>query len=239
MKPFICFLVIVVCFLLGLSACKAKGTPEQTLPSQQQTAQSLTQESRDSSSGQTGGNAVVTAPEGALVLPVRIEVTPDSPQRGDIIKLSLTGVPEGATVSYEWRQNGSLLNESGSSLKLAENFKRGDKVDCRVSVTASGKTDVWTVSTTVANGNPIIEAAATLVKVQDRVYRITFKAKDPDGDTLSYELKDPVDGAVIDKQTGEIQYSVPAGKSGKHAFSVLVSDGNGGDLVYNIAFEIQ
>lgn len=239
MKPFICYLVIVSFFLVGLAGCKAKGTPEQSPPSQQQTAQSSTGESRAPSSGQTGGNAVITAPEGALVLPVRIEVTPDSPQRGDTIKLNLTGVPDGATVGYEWRQNGTLLSESASSLKLAENFKRGDKVDCRVSVTASGKTDIWTVSTTIANGNPIVEAAATLVKVQDRVYRITFKAKDPDGDPLSYALKDPVDGAVIDKQTGEIQYSVPAGKSGKHAFSVLVSDGNGGDLIYNIAFEIQ
>jgi len=236
MKPFIWYLAISSCLLFGLSGCKEKGTIEQSQSPQQQAAQPLTVESKP---GQAGGNAVVIAPEGALVLPVKIDVTPDIPQRGDTMKLSLTGVPEGAAVSYEWRQNGSLLNESTSSLKLGDDVKRGDKIDCRVSVTAAGKTDIWTVSTTVANANPIVEVAATLVKVQDRVYRISFKAKDPDGDALSYSLKDPVEGAVIDKQTGEIQYSVPAGKTGKHAFSVLISDGNGGDLVYNIAFEIQ
>jgi len=238
MKKLIFFL-IVGCVLLGLTGCKAKGTTDQSQPPQQQAVQSPAGENRSDSSGQAAGNAVVTSPEGSQVLPVRIDVSPDIPQRGDTIKLTLSGVPDGAAVGYEWRRNGSLLNESASSLKLADDVKRGDKIDCRVSVTAAGKTDIWTVSTTIANASPIVEVAATLVKVQERVYRITFKAKDPDGDTLSYSLKDPVDGAVIDKQTGEIQYSVPAGKTGKHAFSVLVADGNGGDLIYNIAFEIQ
>lgn len=186
-----------------------------------------------------GSTAVPLSSSGTLFLPVRIEVSPDIPRRGDTINLVLSGVPEGATVGYEWRHNGTLLNESAGSLKLTEAFKRGDKVDCKVSVTSSGKTDVWMVTTVVGNSIPDIQVAATLTKIQDRVYRITFKATDADGDTLSYSLKEPLEGAIIDKQTGEIQYSIPVGKSGSHAFVVLVSDGHGGDLVYNIAFEIQ
>lgn len=224
--------LIAGCILLVCVACRDKSVVEQSRvePPPATDSVSLKQEP-------VADSSAVISSEGALTLPVKIEISPDLPQKGDRITLKLTGVPDGASVGYVWKHEGTLLQEAGNTLKLGENFKRGDRIECRVTVTASGKSDAWAVIVKVANAVPVIEQPVSMVKVHDRVYRFLFKATDPDGDTLSYSLKDPVEGAVIDKQTGEIQYSVPAGSSGKQSFIVRISDGNGSDLFYTIEFE--
>lgn len=231
------YLIIIFCFVFLLVACSAKDAPQ--TPKEPVAPAATAQRGGVESSGSVSVSSGSAMDSSELEKSVRVEVSPSSVKRRDTMQIKVTGAPEGSTIVYEWARNGVRLAESGNSMQIGDEFKRGDRVDCAVKVETPGRTAVWYVSGLIANSPPIFEGNPTVLRVQERAYKITIKASDPDGDTISYALKPPVDGASINSATGEVHYTAPADKKGSVSLTIAASDNNGGETFYTIGFEIQ
>jgi hypothetical protein len=230
---FFCFLMTFFVLIFG---CSKKDAPQSN---QSQNEAAIPSQQTTDSSGMMSVTSGVQSGSSNLEKSIRVEVTPSVIKRFDTIRISVSGVPNGATISYEWAKNGSRLSESGSSLYIGDDFKRGDRIDCAVKVEASGHPSIWYVSGFVANAPPVFESSPTVMHVQERTYKITVKASDPDGDPISFLLKQPVEGATINSSTGEIDYIVPQNKKDAVTFLIAAQDGHGGETVYTVKFDLQ
>jgi hypothetical protein len=125
-----------------------------------------------------------------------------------------------------WRKNGQ---PAGTGNLLAAPVKRGDKV--AVTVTPfdgkeRGKTA--TLSREIINTPPAIEGQEQF-QVTDNAVTFHVRASDADGDPLIYSLKDAPAGMTIDRKTGWVRWVTSPETVGKVPFTVVVSDGAGGE----------
>ena len=88
------------------------------------------------------------------------------------------------------------------------------------------------LNTTIYNASPKVTGGGA-EKFENNVYVYQIYASDPDGDELVYSLRQAPEGMVIDPKTGLIRWKADVKDSGSHAISVKVSDGQGGDILYN------
>jgi hypothetical protein len=125
-----------------------------------------------------------------------------------------------------WRKNGQ---PAGTGNRLTAPVKRGDKVI--VTVTPFDGKDRGisaTLSREILNTPPAIEGQEQF-QVSDNAVTFTVRASDSDGDPLMYSLKDAPTGMSIDRKTGVVRWVTSPGATGKVPFSVVVSDGTGGE----------
>lgn len=186
----------------------------------------------------------VATPPAAIAGPAsirQIKITPETPKIGDSVKVSceVAGAGEGAAlpITYEWRRNGEKLAETSNTLLITPDFKRGDKIDLTLTLEGEkGKKNSWYGKLNIANSPPEIVSATDLTKINGNRFAFQVKAKDADGDPLTYFLKSSPEGATIDPSTGKVIFTVPEGKKGKFPVVVSVTDGSGGEATY--AFEM-
>jgi hypothetical protein len=158
-----------------------------------------------------------------------IKIMPEVFQPGDTLRVDAAGTdPDGdkVTFTYAWIINGE---PAGTEQHLKASLKRGDSFSVTV-----------TPYDGVAYGRPIIlerelRNLPPMIGEQQNVFfdgqtlTCTITANDPDGDTVSYALKDEPKGMTIGKDTGVLTYNVPAEAFGKISFTVSVTDGQGGE----------
>jgi hypothetical protein len=135
---------------------------------------------------------------------------------------------DGDAVQFEiaWSRNGE---PAGSGNRLAAPVKRGDKVI--VTVTPFDGVDRGksaTLSREILNTPPAIEGQEQF-QVSDNAVTFHVRASDADGDPLTYSLKDAPAGMSIDRKTGWVRWMTSPGMPGKVPFTVIVSDGSGGE----------
>jgi len=165
-----------------------------------------------------------------------VELKTESLDTGDRIRVIAKGSDEGAspvTFTYQWTKNGEPAGEGGS----ITGFKRDDSLSVKITPYNGkeyGTPKTWT--TRIRNTPPkIIEHGE--ITFDGKIYTYQVRAIDHDGDTLTYELKQAPQGMVIDRSTGLITWKVAEKTSGKFPASAQVSDGHGGESVYN--FEVS
>jgi len=78
------------------------------------------------------------------------------------------------------------------------------------------------------NAPPVITEAPASAKTAAAggVYRYDVRARDPEGDALTYALQDAPDGMTIDG-LGRIRWTTAPGDAGSHSFTVVVTDAQG------------
>ena len=135
---------------------------------------------------------------------------------------------DGDAVQFEiaWTRNGEPAGVGGS---LTAPLKRGDKV--AVTVTPFDGKERGKTSThyrDILNTTPVIEGQEQF-QVTDNAVTFHVRASDPDGDPLTYSLKDAPAGMSIDRKTGWVRWVTSPGTAGKVPFTVIVSDGAGGE----------
>jgi len=135
---------------------------------------------------------------------------------------------DGDPVEFEivWQKNGQ---PAGTGNRLTAPVKRGDNV--KVTVTPfdgmeRGKSA--TLSREILNTPPTIEGQEQF-QVGDNAVTFHVRASDADGDPLTYSLKDAPAGMSIDRKTGMVRWVTSPGTIGKVPFTVIVSDGSGGE----------
>ena len=135
---------------------------------------------------------------------------------------------DGDAVRFEiaWRKNGE---PAGSGDRLTTPLKRGDKITVTVTpFDGKERGGSVTLSRAILNAPPVIEGQEQF-QVSDDAVVFHVRASDPDGDPLTYSLKDAPAGMSIDHGTGWVRWATSPGIPGKVPFTVIVSDGSGGE----------
>ena len=166
-----------------------------------------------------------------------VKFLPEIFKQGDTLNVEASATDidgDGVTFTYEWTKNGE---PAGSGNHIQVPLKRGDKVSVKITpfdgeVYGSEKTLVKTI----ANMPPMITDDKKF-SFDGSVWTSQIKASDPDGDALTYALKEAPKGMTM-TQSGLITWKVPTDFSGKAPVTVSVTDGHGGEAVYNLAVVI-
>ena len=135
---------------------------------------------------------------------------------------------DGDPVQFEiaWTRNGE---PGGSGSRLAFPVRRGDRVAVTVTpFDGKGRGTPATLSREILNTPPFIEGQEDF-QVADDAVTFRVRASDADGDPLTFSLKEAPPGMGIDPKTGAVRWATSPGKTGKVPFTVVVSDGAGGE----------
>ena len=129
-------------------------------------------------------------------------------------------------VEIGWVKNGQ---PAGTGKYLAAPAKRGDKVSVTVTpFDGKERGRSATLFREIVNTPPGIEGQEQF-QVTDNAVTFHVRASDADGDPLMYSLKDAPAGMSIDRKTGVVRWMTSPGTTGKVPFTVVVSDGAGGE----------
>jgi len=134
----------------------------------------------------------------------------------------------GDAVQFEiaWQKNGQ---PAGTGNRLTAPVKRGDKVTVTVTpFDGKERGKSATLFREILNTPPAIEGQEQF-QVTDNAVTFHVRASDADGDPLTYSLKDAPAGMSIDPKTGLVHWVTSPGTTGKVPFTVIVSDGSGGE----------
>ena len=125
-----------------------------------------------------------------------------------------------------WRKDGQ---PAGTGKRLEAPVKRGDKVTVEVTpFDGKERGKSATLFREILNTPPAIEGQEQF-QVTDNAVTFHVRAYDADGDPLTYSLKDASAGMSIDRKTGLVRWVTSPGTTGKVPFTVIVSDGSGGE----------
>lgn len=158
----------------------------------------------------------------------RVAFTPKVFRPGDRLGVNVKGTdPDGdeVTMRYQWTKNGQ---PAGDGEEIDGQVRRGDKIEVRI-VPFDGEIGGTPIvlKRKIGNMPPMIEKNGKF-HFDGGICTYQVRATDPDGDTLTYSLKDAPSGMTIDPATGAIRWDVPQSFSGKATFTVIVKDGHGG-----------
>ncbi len=170
---------------------------------------------------------------------VRAEIIPSRPKTDQTLETKIeTKDVDNDTVSlsYKWYLNDKPVSNDNY---LSVHTVRGDKI--KLIVTPFDGEDYGQkviLKKTIANSAPKIQTDNK--PFFDGInYSYQVKALDPDGDRLTYSLKDAPQGMKINPETGLIQWKVPEDVSGNVPVQVEVDDGHGGTTLYSFEITIK
>ena len=172
----------------------------------------------------------LNTPKGA----VKVKFVLENKDNVDTVRVVVSGA-EGASFTYSWTKNSEPAGEGDS----ISGFKRGDKI--AVTITPFyGKVagEPKTMSIEIKNSVPRIVESKQL-GVDGKVMTYQVKAVDPDGDEVAYALADAPKDMTIDKSTGIITWHIGKDTSGKYPVKVKISDGHGGEVMYDLNVNIS
>lgn len=166
----------------------------------------------------------------------KVKLMPEVFKAGDTLYIEAEATdPDGdeVTISYEWYKNGELVS---TERKLNSPVKRGDKLMIKIKP-FDGKDygKGITLNKEILNLPPVIVDHKDY-RFDRNIFTYQVKATDPDGDMLTYSLKSAPSGMTINPSTGFIHWNVPPDFKGKASATVSVTDGHGGEALYN--FEV-
>jgi hypothetical protein len=150
----------------------------------------------------------------------------------DTLMIDVTGNDrdgDEVSLSLEWSKNGE---PAGSGQSLEGPFKRGDKISVKITPFDGQEYGQPITLTTEIYNSPPRSLKDGTEKFENNIYSYQIKATDPDGDALTYNLKQAPQGMVIDK-TGLITWKVGEKDAGRHPVTVQITDGHGGEALYN------
>ena len=168
----------------------------------------------------------------------KVKLLPEVFKPGDLLSVEVSGSdPDGDEVTflYEWTKNGE---PAGKGKTIDSAVKRGDKISLKITpFDGEDYGSPGTMNTEIANMPPMIVDSKEF-KFDGKVLRHQVKATDPDGDTLSYSLKNGPQGMTIDAATGLITWTVPAGLKGRVSYTVVAKDPSGAEAFQVFNFDI-
>jgi putative Ig domain-containing protein len=220
----------VLAFLLLLSGCSGERTAPPPVPPPAGNVVSP-------ATPQGGGSPVGGEPARALGAPVRnaspeirgVRFVGGDGRPGNTLGVETEGFDaDGDSVQFEiaWQKNGQPASTGN---RLAAPVKRGDKVIVTITpFDGKERGKSATLSREIINTPPAIEGQEQF-QVSDNAVTFHVRASDADGDPLTFSLKEAPAGMNIDRKTGWVRWVTPLGATGKVPFTVIVSDGSGGE----------
>ncbi|HDH02566.1 MAG TPA: hypothetical protein ENH17_05510 [Nitrospirae bacterium] len=165
------------------------------------------------------------------------KLLPRTPRKGDDLHVEIKtfdGDGDSVTVDYELLINGEsipqrVLDDPG--ILNGDFIKRGDRVSVKITP-ADGETNGRAIilASLVANSAPVVSDELE-TEFNGSIYSARINAFDPDGDSLTYTLKQAPEGMTIDPETGVITWLVTPDDEGEHDITVSIKDGHGGEII--------
>jgi hypothetical protein len=161
----------------------------------------------------------------------RVKIMPEVFKPDDKLYIDATAVDidgDDVSITYEWTLNGE---PASSTKEITAEIKRGDKLSVKITP-YDGETygSSITLNREIRNLPPMLAKESKSV-FDGKTYTYQINAVDPDGDELTYTLKEGPAGMTIGSANGTITWEVPPGDAGSHNITVLISDSQGGELL--------
>ncbi|MBA4371563.1 MAG: hypothetical protein C0402_01735 [Thermodesulfovibrio sp.] len=159
----------------------------------------------------------------------RVKLMPEVFKSGDLLSVEVSGTdPDGDTVTflYEWTKNGQ---PAGNGRVMDSQVKKGDKVLVKITPfdgEVNGR--AGTLNNEIRNMPPMLIDNRDY-KFDGRVLTHQARATDPDGDPITYSLKNAPQGMAINSSSGLTTWTVPPGLKDKGSYTVVAKDPNGGE----------
>lgn len=174
---------------------------------------------------------------------VTVKTVSDTPRDGFQAFVEIDGPPGTSTIDfrYEWKVNGKTVSGvTGDTLTWREGFKKGDTVTVTVTPFGEYGEGLW-----VAEGDFSIPNSPPEITSQPETsfnngnFTYTVEASDPDGDEISYTLKNAPKGMTIEPATGFISWSYGEEDAGEHVIIILVTDSEGAATMQELTLSID
>jgi len=171
----------------------------------------------------------------------RAFLLPMSPKKGDILRVDVEAEdPDGDdfSIRYEWSINGVSVGTDSNTLQA--DIKRGDNVVVKITPIDAQYAEGKTVERSVLIGNapPVIEGGIKGLRVEDGRLTGRIDVVDPDGDDVKFSIVSAPEGLEID-DSGNITWILPPSAGGTHTISIKVSDGYGGESLFNFDLTLK
>lgn len=165
-------------------------------------------------------------------------VVPAIPTASSRVTLNISAKDENndsISFGYDWTLNGEFAGEEDY---LDKELQRGDKITVKVTpFDREGPGKSITIKSIVGNSLPEISDGSH--EYDGKYYRYQIAASDPDGDVLSFELKEGPEGMTVDPSSGLITWEVSPDDAGTYKFKVSVKDNHGAKILAPLTTSIR
>ncbi len=96
----------------------------------------------------------------------------------------------------------------------------------------------FTITVAQPNTPPVITSTPPSTAVVDRPLQYQVHTQDADGDELTFRLVNGPQGTSIGESTGVLTWTAEAAQLGTHSFTIVVSDGRGGEATQQVVLEV-
>ena len=173
---------------------------------------------------------------------IKIETITSNPRdgfRADIVSED----PDGDEVGYiyQWKLNDEeIFGATEDTLEWHDDFHKGDKITIEVIPYDDNAEGVWKSegSITIPDSPPVITSTPENA-VTGNSFNYEVKANDPDGDPLTFSLKNAPQGMSIDPSSGSIDWEFTDNDAGDYSMEIIVKDPDGAYAVQNVSFSIK
>ncbi len=168
----------------------------------------------------------------------RVKIMPEVFKPGDRFYIDAAANDidgDDVSIAFEWILNGE---PAGSGKEITADIKRGDRISVKITP-YDGETygGSITLNREIRNLPPML-AKENKPVFDGKTYTCQINALDPDGDDLTYTLKEGPQGLTIG-ESGTITWDVPPGYTGNQNIKVLISDNQGGELLAPFTLKIN
>ena len=164
---------------------------------------------------------------------------PSQPVTGDTLKVKVDAHdPDGDVINYffSWQVNGETVQQSDENV-LHYTLKAGDEVVVTV-IPSDGREKGNPVSNMVVVGNAPPNVSLLSQQLKRDVYQAQLKVDDPEGDKVSFSLKEAPKGMQINNE-GIISWRIEKGVCGDFPVVVEVQDEHGGKTRLSFRLKIK
>jgi hypothetical protein len=129
---------------------------------------------------------------------------------------------------FRWLRNDTVVSEGAEHSVVLSDLTQNDIVTVEATpYDRDGAGQPLRATPLVVGNNPPQILSTPMMMTSVERYEYDVRAKDPDGDVVSFELDAAPSGMTIDRAAGRVVWKPSAGISGTHHVKIIATDGKG------------